>query len=111
EHGLNALPLIWQVQALHTLMPHPYFGPVTPRRSRSTHSNRTSFSASTVTCSPLSLNVCLGMNTPCVCRNGRVCPTGANPAGSSTCDPAHRWAIAEWTARGEAVRTSADHRD
>ena len=31
-HGLNALPLMWDVQALQTLMPQPYFGPVTPRQ-------------------------------------------------------------------------------
>ncbi len=28
EHGLNALPLMWQVQALQTSRPQPYFGPV-----------------------------------------------------------------------------------
>ena len=42
EHGLNALPLMWQVQALQTSRPQPYFGPWTPSRSRSTHSRRTS---------------------------------------------------------------------
>ena len=30
EHGLNALPLMCEVQALQTLMPQPYFGPVRP---------------------------------------------------------------------------------
>ena len=42
EHGLKALPLMCEVHALHTLMPQPYLGPVTPRRSRSTHRTRTS---------------------------------------------------------------------
>ena len=58
EQGLNALPLMWLVQALQTLMPQPYLGPVTPRRSRITQSRRTSSSMSTVTYSPLSLKVC-----------------------------------------------------
>src|SRR6476469_3324393 len=60
EHGLNALPLMCDVQALQTSMPQPYFGPVTPRMSRSTHSRRTSSGASTLTRLPLSLKVCLG---------------------------------------------------
>src|ERR1700716_797320 len=58
-HGLNALPLMCDVQALHTSRPQPYFGPVTPNRSRSTHSRRTLSSASTVTCVPLSTKVWL----------------------------------------------------
>src|SRR6266568_849910 len=31
--GLKALPLMWQVHALQTATPQPYFGPVTPSRS------------------------------------------------------------------------------
>src|SRR5882724_7579966 len=59
-HGLTALPLRWLVHALQTLMPQPYFGPVTPRMSRSTHSRRTSSATVTVTCSPLTRKVCSG---------------------------------------------------
>ena len=55
--GLNALPLMWDVHALHTLIPQPYFGPVIPSRSRSTHRTRTSSSTSTVTRSPLTMKV------------------------------------------------------
>src|SRR5690606_20354540 len=44
-----------------TLIPHPYFGPVTPRTSRRTHRMRTSSSTSTVTVSPLSWKVCFGI--------------------------------------------------
>jgi len=58
EHGLNALPLTWDVQALQTLMPQPYLGPVTPRMSRSTQRSLTSGSTSTVTVSPFSRKVC-----------------------------------------------------
>ena len=57
EHGLKALPLMWQVQALQTSRPQPYFGPCTPSRSRSTHSRRTSSAQSTLTCLPLTTNV------------------------------------------------------
>jgi len=45
EQGLNALPLMWDVQDLQTLSPRPYFGPVMPRMSRRTHSRRTSSGA------------------------------------------------------------------
>src|SRR3954470_11904458 len=61
EHGLNALPLMWLVQALQTPMPQPYFGPGTPRRSRRTHSSRTSSSTSTDTRLPLRMKVCVAM--------------------------------------------------
>src|ERR1019366_1301979 len=54
--GLNALPLMWLVQALQTSRPHPYLGPWTPRRSRRTHSSRTLPSQSTVTRLPLRMN-------------------------------------------------------
>ena len=53
EQGLNALPLMWQVQALQTSRPQPYFGPFTPSRSRSTQSRRRSSWQSTLTCLPL----------------------------------------------------------
>src|SRR5690349_11545529 len=72
EHGLKALPLIWLVQALHTSRPQPYFGPVTPSRSRSTHSRRTSSSVSTETCSPLRMKVCLGTGCSFVPYRARV---------------------------------------
>src|SRR5579884_224957 len=61
EHGLNARPLMWQVQALHTPRPQPYLGPLTPRRSRRTHSRRTPSSQSTETDWPLRMKVCVGM--------------------------------------------------
>ena len=64
EHGLNALPLMCDVHALHTLIPQPYFGPVTPSRSRSTHRTRTSSWTFTVTGLPLRMKVCLGMVRP-----------------------------------------------
>ena len=38
-HGWNASPSRWLVQARHTPTPHPYFGPVTPSRSRRTQSS------------------------------------------------------------------------
>ena len=63
-HGLNALPLMCDVQALQTLMPQPYLGPVTPRMSRRTQSRRTLSATSTVTVLPLSLKVCFGMVLP-----------------------------------------------
>src|SRR5689334_19694539 len=66
EQGLKALPLMWQVQALQTLMPQPYLGPVTPSMSRITQSRRTSSSTSTVTRSPLSVKVCVGMRVSSV---------------------------------------------
>src|SRR5215470_1382720 len=66
EQGLKALPLMWLVHALQTPSPHPYFGPVTPSRSRSTHSKRTSSSQSTETCLPLSVNVWTGTVAPCL---------------------------------------------
>ena len=62
EHGLKALPLMCDVHALHTLMPQPYLGPVTPSRSRSTQRTRTSSLTSTVTVLPLRMKVCLGMS-------------------------------------------------
>ena len=62
EHGLNARPLMWDVQALQTLMPQPYLGPVTPSRSRSTHSTRTSSWTSRVTGSPLRMKVWVVMS-------------------------------------------------
>src|SRR3954454_23475682 len=58
--GLNALPLMWEVQARHTRMPQPYLGPVTPRTSRSTHRRRTSSSASTRTRLPFRMKECSG---------------------------------------------------
>ena len=58
EQGLNATPLRWQVQALQTLMQHPYLGPVTPRTSRMTQSRRMLSGTSTVTGSPLRRKVC-----------------------------------------------------
>ena len=64
EHGLNALPLTCEVHALHTLMPQPYLGPVTPSRSRSTQRTRTSSWTFTVTGLPLRMKVCLGMSLP-----------------------------------------------
>src|SRR5262249_55181415 len=65
EQGLKALPLMWLVAALQTPSPQPYFGPVTPSRSRNTHSRRTSSSQSTETCLPLSVNVWTGTVAPC----------------------------------------------
>ena len=47
EQGLNALPLMWHVQALQTSRPQPYFGPWIPSRSRSTHRRRRSSGQST----------------------------------------------------------------
>src|SRR3954452_24650346 len=61
EHGLNFLPLMWLVQAWQTPMPQPYFGPRTPRTSRSTHSRRTSSSTSTRTRLPLRMKLCTGI--------------------------------------------------
>src|SRR5688572_29143143 len=61
EYGLKALPLMWDVQALQTLIPQPYLGPVIPSRSRITQSRRTSSSVSTETRSPLSVKVWVGM--------------------------------------------------
>ena len=61
EHGLNARPLMCDVHALHTLIPQPYFGPVTPSRSRSTQRTRTSSGAFTDTGLPLRMKVCLGI--------------------------------------------------
>jgi hypothetical protein len=52
-----ACPLMWLVQARHTPTPQPYFGPVIPSLSRSTHSNGMSAGASVVTAFPLSLKV------------------------------------------------------
>src|SRR3954454_20416220 len=79
EHGLNALPLMCDVQALHTSMPHPYFGPVMPSRSRRTHNSRTSSGASTVTRRPLTRNVCFGTAAPyraCFRPSRRDCGIG-----------------------------------
>src|SRR5438477_2080584 len=61
EHGLNALPLMWQVHAWQTPRPQPYFGPCTPRTSRRTQSTRTSLSQLTVTLLPLRMNVWVAM--------------------------------------------------
>ena len=61
EQGLKALPLMWDVHALHTLIPQPYFGPVTPSRSRRTHRTRSLLATLTVTRSPLRTKVCLGI--------------------------------------------------
>ena len=59
EQGLNALPLMWQVHAWQTPMPQPYFGPVTPRRSRSTHSSAdVVVDSRRVTRLPLRMKVC-----------------------------------------------------
>src|SRR4051794_39812892 len=60
-HGLNAPPSRWLVHALHTPTPQPYFGPVTPSRSRRTHSNGSSAAAVTVVLAPFSVNVKLGI--------------------------------------------------
>src|SRR6478735_4901858 len=60
EHGLNALPLMWLVHAWHTPRPQPYFGPVTPRTSRRTHSRRTSSATFTRTRLPLRMKVWFG---------------------------------------------------
>src|SRR3954452_11745666 len=60
EHGLNFLPLMWLVQAWQTPMPPPYFGPLTPSRSRMTHSRRTSSSTSTRTRLPLRMKLWTG---------------------------------------------------
>src|SRR6478735_5227501 len=61
EQGLKALPLRCEVQALQTLMPHPYLGPVMPRTSRRTQRSRTSSATSTVTDSPFTRKVCCAM--------------------------------------------------
>ncbi|MCY1210896.1 hypothetical protein D9M72_225960 [compost metagenome] len=61
EQVVTALPSTWQVQALHTLMPQPYFGPVMPSLSRSTHSSARSSGASTSTFWPFTLKDCTGM--------------------------------------------------
>ena len=50
---VTALPSTRQVQALHTLVPQPYFGPVMPSLSRSTQSSARSAGASTLTVLPL----------------------------------------------------------
>jgi hypothetical protein len=61
---LNALPLMWHVQAWQTPTPQPYFGPWTPRRSFRTHSSRTSPGQSTLTRFPLRMNVYWGTGAP-----------------------------------------------
>lgn len=43
---VTALPKMWPVQALHTLMPQPYLRPVTPSPSRRTHSRAMSSASS-----------------------------------------------------------------
>src|SRR3954453_22772425 len=63
QHGLNALPLMWHVHALQTPRPQPYFGPLTPRTSRRTHSRRTSPSTSALTRLPLRMKVWIGMGS------------------------------------------------
>ena len=51
---------MWQVQALQTSRPQPYFGPVTRSRSRMTHSSRTSSATSTLTFLPFRMNEWVG---------------------------------------------------
>ena len=55
--GWNARPSRWLVQARQTPTPHPYLGPVTPSRSRRTHSRGMPDGALTVVREPLSVNV------------------------------------------------------
>jgi hypothetical protein len=55
--GWNASPSRWLVQARHTPTPQPYFGPVTPSRSRSTQRSGMAAGAFTDLVAPLSLNV------------------------------------------------------
>src|SRR3954467_2923340 len=80
EHGLNALPLMWLVHAWQTPMPQPYFGPVTPRRSRRTHSSRTSLGASTLTRLPLRMNEWVGIAVSSARLLGGRAPGLALPA-------------------------------
>src|SRR5882762_9631604 len=64
EQGWNALPFRWHVHALQTSRPHPYFGPVMPSRSRSTHRTRSSSPQLTVTDLPLRMKLCCGTGPP-----------------------------------------------
>src|SRR6185369_15391436 len=61
EQAVTALSLTWQVQALQTLMPQLYFGPVRPSLSRSTHSSAMSSGASTLTLWPFRVKVWVAM--------------------------------------------------
>ena len=64
-HGLNAAPSRWLVHALHTPTPQPYFGPVTPSRSRSTQSSGSSAARRRRWCvAPLRVKVKVGIVAP-----------------------------------------------
>src|SRR2546428_3010324 len=56
-HERAARPSMWTVHAPHCAMPHPYFVPVRPSSSRSTHRSGTSLPASTVWLAPLIVKV------------------------------------------------------
>src|SRR5207247_9569163 len=57
KQDLTAAPSINTVQAPHWPIPHPYFVPVRPIESRSTHNNGVSGSASTEYWTPLTRRV------------------------------------------------------
>src|SRR3954451_14028806 len=80
QHGLNFLPLMWLEQAWQTPMTQPYFGTVTPRRSRRTHSSRTSLGASTLTRLPLRMNEWVGIAVSSARLLGGRAPGLALPA-------------------------------
>src|ERR1700752_449915 len=59
----TGLPSMCTVQAPHCAMPQPYFVPVIPSISRSTHNNGMSSGASKVLLSPLILSVVMRVST------------------------------------------------
>src|SRR6267142_1141439 len=54
-HDRTACPSIWTVHAPHCAIPHPYFVPVSPRLSRTTHNRGVEGSTSRSTGLPLIL--------------------------------------------------------
>src|SRR6266550_260170 len=54
-HDRTACPSIWRVHAPHCAIPHPYFVPVSPRLSRTTHNRGVEGSTSRSTGLPLIL--------------------------------------------------------
>jgi hypothetical protein len=80
--GLTACPSMMQVQALQTLMPQPYLGPVMPSLSRKTQSNAMPGGASTETFLPFTLKSNCGMVFSCV-RGGLIEPTGLQRVGGA----------------------------
>src|SRR5262252_3415429 len=80
EQDLVATPSTWTVQAPHWAMPQPYFVPVMPSVSRSTHNRGVSPSTSTLWVWPLTMRVgILVLQFDCK----RTCPQRANAGASS----------------------------